>query len=87
MGGERQLAHAKNSLDARAFGVRLSSETDSPLSHPSALSKTKRIAIYWVSLNSYTLFESALIRVNACQIPDMSSIWGDSGLAVARFSF
>ena len=57
MGGERQLAHARNCHDARAFGVRLSSETDSPLSHPSVLSKTKRIAIYWVSLNSCTLFE------------------------------
>jgi hypothetical protein len=53
-GEKRQLAQSqsKNCRDARAFGLRLRSETDSPLSHPVAPSKTKRIAIYWVSLNS-----------------------------------
>ena len=64
-GEKRQLAlsHSKNWRDARAFGVRLRSETDSPLSLSATPSKTKRITIitiYRVYLNSSTLLESHL---------------------------
>jgi transglutaminase-like putative cysteine protease len=61
VGGKRQLAQSKNCRDARAFGVRLRSETDSPLSPTTAPSKTKRIhilTIYWTSLASRLPFGS-----------------------------
>jgi membrane fusion protein, multidrug efflux system len=62
-GEKRQLAqsHSKNWRDARAFGVRLRSGTDSPLSHPLAPSRTRRfniITIYRVSLIFCPLFKS-----------------------------
>jgi hypothetical protein len=54
-----------NWRDARAFGVRLRSETDSPLSPPTMLVQAQRIktfAIFQDLLEFFPPFESRLLR-------------------------